>query len=130
MQRLKNQGIRIIMLTGDNQITAHAIAEQAGISEVRAQVSPQADVEILQGSLLKVTEAIVLSNATVININQNLIGAFFYNMISTLVAAGLLYPIFGVLLNPMIAGAAMALFPVTVVSNANRLRWIKLVEPK
>ena len=103
------------MLTGDNQITAHAIAEQAGISEVRAQVSPQADVEILQGSLFKVTEAIALSKATVINI---------------LVAAGLLYPIFGVLLNPMIAGAAMALFPVTVVSNANRLRWIKLVEPK
>ncbi|WP_432745858.1 heavy metal translocating P-type ATPase [Methylobacter sp. G7] len=170
---LKDQGVRIIMVTGDNQITAHAIAKQAGISEVRAQVLPQdkaevvkelqqageivgmvgdgindapalaqadvgfaigtgtdvaiesADVVILQGSLLKVPEAIELSKATIINIKQNLIGAFFYNTVSIPVAAGLLYPLFGVLLNPMIAGAAMALSSVTVVANANRLRWTK-----
>ena len=173
VQHLKNLGLRIIMVTGDNQITAHAIAKQAGISEVRAQVLPQdkaavvmelqqqgeivgmvgdgindapalaqanvgiaigtgtdvaiesADIVILQGSLLKIPEIISLSKATVINIKQNLIGAFFYNCISIPVAAGLLYPWFGILLNPMIAGAAMALSSVTVVTNANRLRWIK-----
>lgn len=178
VQDLKNQGLRIIMVTGDNQITAHAIAKQAGIAEVRAQVLPQdkaavvkelqqqgeivgmvgdgindapalaradvglaigtgtdvaiesADVVILQGSLLKVPEVIELSKATVINIKQNLIGAFFYNTISIPVAAGLLYPVFGVLLNPMIAGAAMAMSSVTVVTNANRLRWKKIGESK
>jgi Cu+-exporting ATPase len=174
VQWLINQGVRIIMVTGDNQMTADAIAKQAGILEVRAQVLPQdkaavvrelqlagetvgmvgdgindapalaqanvgfaigtgtdvaiesADVVILQGSLLKVPEAIELSKATVINIKQNLVGAFFYNTVSIPVAAGLLYPLFGVLLNPMIAGAAMALSSVTVVANANRLRWLKL----
>ncbi|MGZ5051177.1 MAG: heavy metal translocating P-type ATPase [Methylobacter sp.] len=170
---LGEQGVRIIMVTGDNPITAQAIAKQAGITELRAQVLPQdkaavvrelqqagevvgmvgdgindapalaqanvgfaigtgtdvaiesADVVILQGSLLKVPEAIELSKATVINIKQNLIGAFFYNTISIPLAAGLLYPLFGVLLNPMIAGAAMAMSSVTVVTNANRLRWTK-----
>jgi len=176
VQALKNQGLRIIMVTGDNPITAHAIAQQAGITEVRAQVLPQdkaavvkdlqqqgeivgmvgdgindapalaqadvglaigtgtdvaiesADVVILQGSLLKVPEVIELSKATVINIKQNLFGAFFYNTISIPIAAGLLYPVFGVLLNPMIAGAAMAMSSVTVVTNANRLRWTKFGE--
>jgi Cu+-exporting ATPase len=176
VQAMKNQGLRIIMVTGDNQITADAIARQAGINEVRAQVLPQdkaavvkdlqqqgeivgmvgdgindapalaqadvglaigtgtdvaiesADVVILQGSLLKVPEVIELSKATVINIKQNLFGAFFYNTISIPVAAGLLYPVFGVLLNPMIAGAAMAMSSVTVVTNANRLRWTKFGE--
>lgn len=175
---LKSQGVRLLMVTGDNEITAQAIARQAGISEVRAQVLPQdkaavvkelqqqgeivgmvgdgindapalaqadvgmaigtgtdvaiesADVVILQGSLLKVPEAIELSKATLVNIKQNLLGAFFYNTISIPVAAGLLYPIFGILLNPMIAGAAMAMSSVTVVSNANRLRWSKFSEGK
>ncbi len=173
IQLLKNQGVRVLMVTGDNEITAKAIAKQAGITEVRAQVLPQdkaavvkelqqlgeivgmvgdgindapalvqadvglaigtgtdvaiesADIVILQGSLLKLSEAIELSKATVLNIKQNLIGAFFYNTISIPVAAGLLYPLFGVLLNPMIAGAAMAMSSVTVVTNANRLRWAK-----
>ncbi len=173
VQILQNQGIRILMVTGDNPITAAAIAKQAGISEIRAKVLPQdkaaivkelqitgevvgmvgdgindapalaqadvgfaigtgtdvaiesADVVILQGSLLKIPEAIALSKATVINIKQNLLGAFFYNTISIPVAAGLLYPLFGGLLNPMIAGAAMAMSSVTVVTNANRLRWTK-----
>ncbi len=172
--QLQHAGIRVIMLTGDNQIAAQTIAAQAGITEVRAQVLPQdkaqivkelqtaglivgmvgdgindapalaqadvglaigtgtdvaiesADIVILQGSLLKVPETIALSKATVVNIKQNLLGAFFYNTLSIPVAAGLLYPFFSVLLNPMIAGAAMALSSVTVVSNANRLRWIKL----
>ncbi|MDO9104333.1 MAG: heavy metal translocating P-type ATPase [Methylovulum sp.] len=173
VERLKSLGIRVIMVTGDNQITAHAIAKQAGITEVNAQVLPQdkaqvvkalqqqgeivgmvgdgindapalvqadvglaigtgtdvaiesADVVILQGSLLKVPEVIALSKATVTNIKQNLLGAFFYNTISIPVAAGLLYPLFGILLNPMIAGAAMAMSSLTVVTNANRLRWMK-----
>lgn len=174
IQLLKEQGVRIIMVTGDNEVTAKAIAREAGITEVRAQVLPQdkasvvkelqqrgekvgmvgdgindapalaqadvgmaigtgtdvaiesADVVILQGSLMKVPEAIELSKATVVNIKQNLLGAFFYNTISIPVAAGLLYPLFGILLNPMIAGAAMAMSSVTVVMNANRLRWVKL----
>ncbi len=174
VKKLLQQGVRVLMVTGDNEITAKAIAKQAGISEIRAQVLPQdkasvvkelqqqgefvgmvgdgindapalaqanvgfaigtgtdvaiesADIVILQGSLLKVPEAMVLSKATVNNIKQNLLGAFFYNSIGIPVAAGLLYPIFGILLSPMIAGAAMAMSSVTVVSNANRLRWIKL----
>lgn len=173
VQRLQHLGIRVIMVTGDNTSTAHAIAKQAGITEIRAQVLPQdkaavvkelqllgeivgmvgdgindapalaqadvgfaigtgtdvaiesADVVILQGSLVKVPEAIALSKATVINIKQNLFGAFVYNTLSIPIAAGLLYPLFGVLLNPMIAGAAMAMSSVTVVTNANRLRWAK-----
>lgn len=174
VRRLREQGIRVLMVTGDNEITARAISAQAGIEEVRAQVLPQdkaevvkqlqdqgeivgmvgdgindapalaradvgfaigtgtdvaiesADIVLLQGSLLKVGEAMALSKLTVTNIKQNLLGAFFYNTIGIPVAAGLLYPLFGVLLNPMIAGAAMAMSSVTVVSNANRLRWIKL----
>lgn len=173
---LLKQGVRVLMVTGDNEITARAIAAQAGINEIRAQVLPQdkalvvkelqstgqivgmvgdgindapalaqadvgfaigtgtdvaiesADIVLLQGSLLKVSEAMMLSKLTVANIKQNLLGAFFYNTIGIPVAAGLLYPLFGVLLNPMIAGAAMAMSSVTVVSNANRLRWIKLDE--
>ncbi len=174
VQQLKNQGVRVIMVTGDNEITAKAIAKQAGISDVRAQVLPEdkaevarqlqlageivgmvgdgindapalaqanvgfaigtgtdvaiesADIVILQGSLLKVPEAMALSKATVTNIKQNLLGAFFYNTIGIPVAAGILYPAFGILLSPMIAGAAMAMSSVTVVTNANRLRWMKL----
>ena len=174
VEQLQKLGIRVIMVTGDNEITAQAIAKQAGINEIKAQVLPQdkasiikelqqqgeivgmvgdgindapalaqadvgmaigtvtdvaiesADVVILQGSLLKVPEAIALSKATVKNIKQNLFGAFFYNTISIPVAAGVLYPFFGILLNPMIAGAAMAMSSLTVVTNASRLRWIKL----
>jgi Cu+-exporting ATPase len=87
-----------------------------------------ADIVLLQGSLLKVPEAMLLSTLTVNNIKQNLLGAFIYNTIGIPVAAGLLYPLFGILLNPMIAGAAMAMSSVTVVSNANRLRWVRLDE--
>jgi len=174
VKQLINQGVRIIMVTGDNEVTAHAIAKQAGITEVRAGVLPEdkaalakqlqesgeivgmvgdgindapalaqadvgfaigsgtdvaiesADVVILQGSLLKVPEAMALSKATVTNIKQNLLGAFFFNTLGIPIAAGVLYPVFGILLSPMIAGAAMAMSSVTVVTNANRLRWAKL----
>ncbi len=176
IKRLKQRGIRVLMVTGDNEITAKAIASQADISEVRAQVLPEdkakvvkelqdkgefvgmvgdgindapalaqanvgfaigtgtdvaiesADIVIMQGSLMKVLDAIALSKATVRNIKQNLFGAFIYNTIGIPVAAGILYPFFGILLSPMVAGAAMALSSVTVVSNANRLRWIDLSE--
>lgn len=169
---LKQLGIRLLMVTGDNEITARAIAREAGIDEVRAQVLPQdkaavvkalqdtgetvgmvgdgindapalaqsnvgfaigtgtdiaiesGDIVLMSGSLSKVPEAISLSRATVHNIKQNLLGAFFYNVLAIPVAAGLLYPLFGILLNPMIAGAAMAMSSVTVVTNANRLRYI------
>ena len=78
----------------------------------------------MSGSLTKVVDTIRLSRATVRNIQQNLLGAFIYNVLAIPVAAGVLYPLFGILLNPMIAGAAMALSSVTVVTNANRLRFI------
>ena len=84
-----------------------------------------ADVTLMSGSLHGVPNAIAISRATVRNIRQNLFGAFIYNVLGIPVAAGLLYPLFGVLLNPMIAGAAMAMSSVTVVSNAGRLRWFK-----
>lgn len=174
VQQLRNQGVRVIMVTGDNEITGKAIAMQAGITEVKAQVLPEekaavakqlqlageivgmvgdgindapalaqanvgfaigtgtdvaiesADIVILQGSLLKVPEAMALSKETVKNIKQNLLGAFFYNTIGIPVAAGLFYPIFGILLSPMVAGAAMAMSSLTVVTNASRLRWVKL----
>jgi Cu+-exporting ATPase len=169
--QLRGMGVRVLMVTGDNEITARAIAAEAGIDEVRAQVIPQdkaavirqlqeqgaivgmvgdgindapalaqsnvgfaigtgtdiaiesGDVVLMGGSLTKVPETILLSRATVCNIKQNLFGAFAYNALAIPVAAGLLYPVFGLLLNPMIAGAAMAMSSVTVVTNANRLRY-------
>ncbi len=84
-----------------------------------------ADVALMRGSLHGVPDAIAVSKATVRNIKQNLFGAFVYNTLGIPVAAGVLYPIFGLLLNPIIAGAAMALSSVTVVSNANRLRFFR-----
>ena len=84
-----------------------------------------ADVALMRGSLHGVADAIAISAATVRNIHQNLFGAFFYNILGIPIAAGVLYPLFGLLLNPMIAGAAMAMSSVTVVSNANRLRAVE-----
>ncbi|BCX81531.1 P-type Cu+ transporter [Methylomarinovum caldicuralii] len=174
IRRLKALGIKVWMVTGDNEKTARAIAREAGIDEVRAEVLPEdkaqvvrelqrrgeivgmvgdgvndapalaqanvgfaigtgtdiaiesGDVVIMQGSLLKVPETVKLSRATIRNIKQNLLGAFIYNIMAIPIAAGVLYPFFGVLLNPMIAGAAMAMSSVTVVTNANRLRYLKL----
>jgi Cu+-exporting ATPase len=171
--RLRQLGLRIIMLTGDNGRTAMAVATQVGIVEVLADVLPEdkdkkiselasqgeivgmvgdgindapalaradvgfaigtgtdvaiesADITLMSGSLHGVANAIAVSRATVRNIRQNLFGAFVYNALGIPVAAGVLYPFFGVLLNPMIAGAAMAMSSVTVVSNAGRLRWFR-----
>jgi len=84
-----------------------------------------ADVTLMRGSLHGVPDAIAISRATVRNIKQNLFGAFIYNSLGIPVAAGILFPFTGLLLNPMIAGAAMAMSSLTVVSNANRLRWFQ-----
>ena len=88
------------------------------------------DMVLMGESLTGVVHALELSGATFRNIRQNLFGAFFYNVLGIPVAAGVLYPVFGVLLSPVIAGAAMAFSSVTVVSNANRLRLFRpLFEP-
>lgn len=175
IERMHALGLRVALLTGDNEITARAVAKQVGIDEVMAEVLPHekegvivqlqglghivgmvgdgindapalaranvgfaigtgtdvaiesADITLMRGSLNGVVDAINISNATVKNIKQNLFGAFFYNSLGIPVAAGVLYPWLGLagLLNPMIAGAAMAASSVTVVSNANRLRWFR-----
>ncbi|MDH5327350.1 MAG: heavy metal translocating P-type ATPase [Gammaproteobacteria bacterium] len=175
--RMHRQGLNVVLLTGDNIVTAQAVAKEVGIDEVIAEVLPQdkankvallqsrgqivgmvgdgindapalaradvgfaigtgtdvaiesADITLMRGSLHGVVDAIAISQATVRNIKQNLFGAFVYNTLGIPIAAGVLYPVMGLLLNPMIAGAAMALSSVTVVSNANRLRWFKPGEP-
>jgi Cu+-exporting ATPase len=168
--RMHAQGLKVIMLTGDNLHTAKAIADQVGVDEVVAGISPQdkhekisqlqkegwhvamvgdgindaaalaqadvgiamgsgtdiaiesADITLMHGSLSGVVRASAISKATIRNIKQNLFGAFIYNSLGIPVAAGVLFPLFGILLNPVIASAAMAASSVTVVTNANRLR--------
>lgn len=170
LSALKAQGIKTVMLTGDNQHVADAIGKELGIDEVIAQVLPDekaqhieqlqskghivamvgdgindapalalanlgiamgsgcdvaiesAQMTILNTSPMAVVHAIELSRATLKNMKQNLFGAFVYNSLGIPVAAGVLYPAFGFLLSPVVAGAAMALSSITVVSNANRLR--------
>jgi Cu+-exporting ATPase len=176
IQRLQKSGIRVVMLTGDNQATAKAVAEKVGITEFFAEVLPEdkarkvaelqmqgelvgmtgdgindapalamanvgfaigtgtdvaiesADITLMRGSLHGLADAIAVSKATLGNIKQNLFGAFIYNAAGIPVAAGVLYPFFGLLLNPVIAGAAMAFSSLTVVSNANRLRFFRAQE--
>lgn len=173
VSRLHALGIKVVMLTGDNAVTAHAVAAQVGINAVFAEVMPHdkdkkvadlmargekvgmvgdgindapalaranvgfaigtgtdvaiesADITLMSGSLLGVSNAIAISRATVRNIKQNLFGAFLYNSLGIPIAAGAFYPLFGILLNPMIAGAAMAMSSITVVSNAGRLRFFR-----
>ena len=89
-----------------------------------------ASITLMRGSLHGVPDAIEISRATVKNIHQNLFGAFIYNSLGIPVAAGLLYPVWGILMSPILAGAAMSLSSVTVVSNANRLRLFKTSQPQ
>ena len=171
---LAAQGIRVIMLTGDNNTTAQAVARRLNITEVEADVLPEqksavveklraegravamagdgvndapalaaadvgiamgsgtevamesAGITLLKGDLNGIVRARRLSQATMRNIRQNLFFAFVYNAAGVPVAAGLLYPVFGLLLSPIIAAAAMALSSVSVVANALRLRAVKL----
>jgi Cu+-exporting ATPase len=179
VRALRSMGIDVVMLTGDNERTARAIARQAGIERVLAEVLPEekarqierlqaegksdkersgarlvgmvgdgindapalaqadvgfaigtgtdvaieaADVTLVGGSLRGVVTAVEVSRATLRNIKQNLFGAFVYNVLGIPIAAGMLYPFTGLLLSPIIAGAAMAASSITVVTNANRLR--------
>lgn len=170
---MQAMGLEVIMLTGDNERTAQAIARQAGIQRVLAEVLPEdkakeihllkqgghkvgmvgdgindapalveadigfaigtgtdvaieaADITLMSGSLKGVAYAIEVSKATIRNAKQNLFSAFVYNVLGIPVAAGLLYPFLGLLLSPLIAGAAMAASSVTVVTNANRLRFFQ-----
>ena len=174
VRQLKEQGIRVVMLSGDARKTAEAVARQLGIDEVFAEVLPEQKVEkikalqasgrfvamagdgindapalaqanvgiamgtgtdvaiesaavtLVKGDLRAIVKAIRLSRATMRNVKQNLFFAFVYNAVGVPVAAGVLYPVSGLLLSPIISGAAMAMSSVSVVSNALRLRKVRL----
>jgi Cu+-exporting ATPase len=174
LQALAALGIRVVMLTGDNRLTAAAIAKRLGIDNVEAEVLPErkgevvqqlrkqgrvvamagdgvndapalaaadvgiamgtgadvaiesAGVTLLHGDLNGIVKARALSQAVMRNIRQNLFFAFIYNSAGVPIAAGVLYPMFGLLLSPVVAAAAMALSSVSVVGNALRLRTVKL----
>ncbi|WP_276326558.1 heavy metal translocating P-type ATPase [Bradyrhizobium valentinum] len=174
LKALAAEGIKVIMLTGDNRTTAHAVAKRLGIADVEAEVLPDqksavvaklqkagkivamagdgvndapalaaaevgiamgtgtdvamesAGVTLLKGDLVGIVRARRLSQATMSNIRQNLFFAFIYNAAGIPIAAGILYPAFGLLLSPIIAAAAMALSSVSVVGNALRLRMSRL----
>jgi Cu2+-exporting ATPase len=173
IRQIQEMRVNVYMLTGDNEFTAQAVAQQTNIPYYKAEVLPQdkadfvkelqrkgevvamvgdgindstalatADVSIAMGKgsdiamevakitiispdLTKISQAIRLSRQTVSTIKQNLFWAFIYNLVGIPVAAGILYPVNGFLLNPMIAGAAMALSSVSVVCNSLRLKWKK-----
>ena len=174
LARLREDGLRIVMLTGDNERTALAIARELGIEEVEAEVLPDrkadtvkrlqsegrvvamagdgvndapalaaanvgiamgtgtdiamesAGVTLVKGDLMGIARARELSRATMRNIRQNLFFAFVYNSAGVPIAAGILYPVFGLLLSPVFAAAAMSLSSVSVIGNALRLRGLKL----
>nr|WP_104204853.1 heavy metal translocating P-type ATPase [Halomonas saliphila] len=173
VKRLQADGLKVVMLTGDNEHTAAAIAREVGIDDFRAGLLPEdkhaeierlqrdgavvgmvgdgindapalaradvgfaigqgtdvaiesAGITLMRSSLHGIADAIEISRLTLRNIKQNLVGAFGYNVLCIPIAAGVLYPFTGMLLSPMIAGAAMSLSSITVVSNANRLRLLR-----
>jgi Cu+-exporting ATPase len=174
LQKLREDGLRVVMLTGDNVTTARAVASQLGIDEIEAGVLPErksevvqrlrgegrrvamvgdgvndapalaaadigvamgsgtdvaiesAGVTLLTGDLMGIVRARRLSVATMRNIRQNLGFAFLYNAAGVPIAAGVLYPVFGILLSPMVGAAAMALSSVSVIANALRLARTRL----
>jgi Cu+-exporting ATPase len=127
VQELQRQG-EIVGMTGDgiNDAPALAVANVGFAIGTGTDIAIEsADVTLMRGSLHGLADAIAVSKATLRNIKQNLFGAFIYNMVGVPFAAGILYPFFGLLLSPVIAGAAMAFSSLTVVTNANRLRFFK-----
>ncbi len=136
VRTLRKEGVRVVMLTGDNAVTAQAVAKALGIDDVEADVLPdqkgaiverfQQEGRVVAMAGAGIVKARRLSRAVMRNIRQNLFFAFIYNALGVPIAAGLLYPFFGLLLSPIIASAAMSLSSVSVIGNALRLRNTRL----